>query len=332
MLNLSNEDQDLKSNESIRRSIPRLFDNPTIIFLTPNPDDSEWQSSFHRHEANFQSLNINVLSIPWYESPLSIQSSHIYLVNLVWNYHLQTNRWLTWLQSWPETLRLINSVKLLLWNTKKTYLKDLEMKGIPIIPTIFVDHIDETKLIEATGYFNTFDLIIKPQISASSDNIIRVLIGNDDFVSKPKSISINEAIEKLNKIPQIGSMMIQPFMTNISHEGEISVIIFDGQISHVVKKTVHQNDFRVQTKYGGTCVTLDNISSEIQILVDITLKACPEMPIYARIDILRNNITNKLCVVELELIEPGFFLDNSSDGGMAFAKTILKKIKLVDVY
>ena len=162
---------------------------PVVVMLTPNSDDpincDIWQSSFARHAANFQALGAYALPAPWSTSPHAIESSFIYVANLTWGYHLVTNRWNTWLRAWPKSVRLINSTRLLAWNTQKTYLKDLEAACVPVIPTIYVNHIDESTLTEAAAYFGVADLVIKPQVSASSHNIMRVLVGSNDFTASP---------------------------------------------------------------------------------------------------------------------------------------------------
>jgi hypothetical protein len=71
------------------------------------------------------------------------------------------------------------------WNTRKTYLNDLEEAGVPVIPTIYVDHVDEATLENAAAHFGVADLVVKPQVSASSHNIMRVLVGSDDYTSAP---------------------------------------------------------------------------------------------------------------------------------------------------
>ena len=83
--------------------------------------------------------------------------------------------------------RLVDSDSLLLWNSRKTYLKDLEAAGIPIIPTDFVDQVDESTLIEAAKRFSTNDLIVKPQVSAGSFSTLRVLVGRNDFDLAPSA-------------------------------------------------------------------------------------------------------------------------------------------------
>ncbi len=136
-------------------------------------------------------------------------------------------------------------------------------------------------------------------------------------------MNANEAVAELNRVASADSMMIQPFIANIYNEGEISVLVFNGEVSHAVVKIVHPDDYRVQPKYGGTYTTLEHLSPEILTLVRATLAACPEMPVYGRVDMLRNDTTGVLSVIELELIEPGLYLDHAIDGDMPFERAIL---------
>jgi hypothetical protein len=120
-------------------------------------------------------------------------------------------------------------------------------------------------------------------------------------------------------------MMIQPFIANIYNEGEISVLVFGGKVSHAVVKRVDPEDYRVQAKHGGQYFTLKDRPPELLTLVNAALTACPEAPIYARVDILRNN-AGILSITELEVIEPGLYLDHAPDGGEAFARAILAAV------
>ena len=118
-------------------------------------------------------------------------------------------------------------------------------------------------------------------------------------------------------------MMIQPFMKNINAEGEISVVVFGGRVSHAVLKTIHADEFRVQFEFGGQYTLIETLSAEILNLAERTIAACPELPRYARVDMVRNDTTGILSISELELIEPELFLNYERTAGIAFARAIL---------
>ncbi|CAF0876284.1 unnamed protein product [Rotaria sordida] len=249
-------------------------------------------------------LGAHAIATPWSTTPLALDSSWSsirYVANLAWGYHTVVDRWEAWLHAWPKDA------------------------GIPIVPTLYVDWIDEKTLIDAAAHFATADLIIKPQVAASSFNILRVLVGSSDFTSSAKSMNVTAAVDELIRLGIAHSAaMIQPFMSNVVREGELSVLMFDGQLSHAVRKIASPADYRVQSEYGGITSTVDQPSAEMLELAHASLAICPETPTYARVDMIRNHLTGRLNIMELELIEPDLFLRYAVDGGMAFARAILQ--------
>ncbi|CAF3428222.1 unnamed protein product [Rotaria sp. Silwood1] len=316
----------------IPSSILPKTDKPIVVILTPEFDDAatfgDWRFSFDQLASNFQMLGAHAVATPWPTAPLAFDSSCSsirYVVNLVWGYHTVPDRWEAWLRAWPKDMILINSPSLLLWNTRKTYLKELEKAGIPVVPTLYVEQIDEKILIDAAAHFSTSDLIVKPQVSASAFNMLRVLVGSSDFTSSPRSLSVTAAVDELIRLGIAHSaMMIQPFMSNVVREAELSVIMCNGKLSHAVRKTAPPGDYRVQNELGGTITAMDQPSAEMLELAHASLATCPETPIYARVDMIRNHLTGRLCVIELEVIEPDLYLKHTSDGGMTFARAILQ--------
>lgn len=136
-------------------------------------------------------------------------------------------------------------------------------------------------------------------------------------------MSVEDALLKLQQSDSPMSMMIQPFMRTVNNEGEISVVVFDGKVSHAVRKIARADDFRVQDDFGGQYNGIENPSDEILDLARATLEACSELPTYARVDMVRNDVTGVLSISELELIEPELFLDYEPNAGIAFARAIL---------
>jgi uncharacterized protein (UPF0248 family) len=119
-------------------------------------------------------------------------------------------------------------------------------------------------------------------------------------------------------------LMIQPFMKSVVQEGELSVFVFDGKVGHAVRSNTHPDDYRVQFEHGGTTTAVKEISTEILELVNAVIAVCPETPVYARVDMIRNTSTGRFCIIELELIEPNLFLEHAPDEGMAFVRAVLQ--------
>ena len=95
--------------------------------------------------------------------------------------------------------------------------------------------------------------------------------------------------------------------------------------SHAVLKQAKAGDFRVQDDFGGSVTTYNPSETEITFAVNAT-KACPELPIYARVDIFTDN-ANQLAVSELELIEPELWFRNNHKAAGILAKQIALRLK-----
>ena len=102
-------------------------------------------------------------------------------------------------------------------------------------------------------------------------------------------------------------MILQPFQYNIVEKGEISLMVMNGNFTHAILKIAKKGDFRVQDDFGGSVHDYNPTQEEIDF-AENTVKACQEMPIYARVDVFTDN-NNTLALAELELIEPELWLE-----------------------
>lgn len=62
------------------------------------------------------------------------------------DYHLELDRFLAWAATVAETVPTWNPPALLAWNTSKTYLRELERRGVPVIPTRWLERGAEVDL------------------------------------------------------------------------------------------------------------------------------------------------------------------------------------------
>ena len=138
-------------------------------------------------------------------------------------------------------------------------------------------------------------------------------------------MSVSATVAELKHLDIADSpMMIQPFMNSVVQEGETSIFIFNGQVGHAVRSNTQPDDYRVQFEHGGVTIPLKEISNEMLELVQAAIAACPETPIYARIDMICNTSTGRLCIIEVELIEPNLYLEYAPDEGMNFVRAVLQ--------
>jgi hypothetical protein len=203
------------------------------------------------------------------------------LALFAWGYHLEVARWLTLLDGWPAELPLFNPPQLLRWNTRKTYLAELDAAGVPIVPTRF----GPAGIEAAFDLLDVDELVVKPQVSASSDGISRLKRGAP--------------------LPVLVEAMVQPFLPSVQIEGEYALFYIGGALSHAIRKVAAAGEFRVQPQFGGVNHSWQP-DAEACAVAEATLAAAPAEPLYARIDLLRR-LDGHLAVAEFEAIEPDLY-------------------------
>jgi glutathione synthase/RimK-type ligase-like ATP-grasp enzyme len=228
---------------------------------------------------------------------------------LAWGYPRETSTWFELLgRIEADAIPVSNPVKVLRWNSDKSYLAELDDAGIATVPTRMTDSLEE-----ARAAFGCDTLVIKPPISGGADGTYR--LGKNDSV--PALVAGRR-------------MMIQPYLPNIAAEGEYSLFYFGGAFSHSIIKRPAAGDFRVQDQFGGTEEAAE-APSEAGNLARAALAMTSQITgtetlAYARVDMLRDG-DGQFLLMELELIEPSLFLRFASDGGAAFAQALLSKVQ-----
>lgn len=276
--------------------------------LVPAPDYPEdWAWAFDVEAAALQRGGMIVEARPW-SDPGDLTDFDLVLPLVAWGYHFHPKRWLALLDRLgslgPVT---VNPVPLLRWNSDKAYLEELGEKGIATVPTALVGQLDMQSMAEARDRFGG-DLVIKPPISASAYGTHR--IGPADPLPA-------EVIGR--------TMMVQPFLRSVMDEGEYSLMLFDGELSHSIIKRPTAGDYRTQPHLGGTEIACAVPDGALEV-ARAALGAAPVPAAYARVDLIRLD-DGALGVIELELIEPSLWLQHAPDQGASFAAAIAARAR-----
>lgn len=244
-----------------------------------------------------QRLGLNAVRKSWDDPDFDWSSTKYALFRTTWDYFDRYQEFSKWLESTSKQTKFINSKNLIYWNIDKHYLKNLSNKGVNIPKTIFIEKGTEATLRDTveealkSQRFTDDIFILKPCVSGAARHTYKI---------------IKEDITKYEAIFQelIGeeAMMLQEFQENIVKEGEISMMVFNGKFTHAVLKIAKPGDFRVQDDFGGT--VHDYIPSQEQIaFAEKVAHAAPELPLYARVDIFKDN-DGEWALAELEIFEP----------------------------
>jgi glutathione synthase/RimK-type ligase-like ATP-grasp enzyme len=249
--------------------------------------------------------------VPEYRSwtdPGDLSSFDLVMPLMAWGYPYDPPRWFALLdQLEADGIKIANPVSVLRWNSDKAYLMELAQKDIAVVPTLMSHALDNAALADAAAQFGTDSLIIKPPISGGAYGTYRINVGDPI----PGDVAGTR-------------MMIQPFLTTISSEGEYSLIYFNGIFSHALIKRPADGDFRVQDYLGGIEVAITP-PADCFALAEAALAAAPAVCLYARIDMLRDE-AGTMRLMELELTEPSLFFKFAPDGGAMFRDAVLAKV------
>jgi glutathione synthase/RimK-type ligase-like ATP-grasp enzyme len=113
-------------------------------------------------------------------------------------------------------------------------------------------------------------------------------------------------------------------------EGETSVFVLGGEVVSQARKVPAIGEIRVHESYGGTTIAAP-VTDEAADLARRTVEAAERLlgrPLdYARVDHLRLP-DGTLAVSELELTEPGLYLDVLPGNGAAFADLLVDRLGL----
>lgn len=119
-----------------------------------------------------------------------------------------------------------------------------------------------------------------------------------------------------------GPWVVQPLVESVRTEGETSVFVFGGRPVSQVDKVPAHGEIRVHEEYGGRSrpVPLDPGKSALAATtVASTAGLLGTDLLYARVDIMRLP-DGSLVVSELEVTEPGLYLDVLPGNASAFVE------------
>ncbi|MFK7818062.1 MAG: RimK family alpha-L-glutamate ligase [Planctomycetaceae bacterium] len=256
-----------------------------------------------------QELGWDVVDVPWSKPGVDWSAYDAVVIRSPWDYQDNPQEFIETLEAIERCGALLfNSLAICRWNMDKVYLKDLNQRGVPIVPTQWFDRLGAVTLDGLLA--DTTDdipLVLKPTIGANADGV---------YVLKPgEKGRAAEAFREYAEKP----VMAQPFLKSINTVGEYSLFYFGGEYSHAILKQPKDGDFRVQEEHGGQIKS--TIPDEaIRKTAETAIEALGETLLYARVDIVILN-DGSPALIELELIEPSLYFsyDDKSAGRFASA-------------
>ena len=241
-------------------------------------------------QQKWQIVNWDDVAIDWTQFSIAVLRS-------TWDYYARLDEFIAWVDRISTQTSLCNPAEIVRWNVDKRYLQEMSAHGIPVMATTFV-----AQLIDITQELIAQDVIIKPVVSAGSNNTARHR--NDPVAARAQLDHI---------LSDAGVAMVQPYSPTIDSVGETGLVYLGGKFSHAFGKDavfgeaeqVH-NGVHVQE-----VITARTANPNEHLLGDSVMKFLINKfgvtPLYARIDMV-TNIDGVPEIMEVELTEPSLYL------------------------
>lgn len=280
-----------------------------------------------------RALGVEVVPLAWSDGRADWSSFDLVLVRSPWDYHLRRDAFVHWAARVERETRLLNSAATIAWNTDKTYLRALAEQGVPTVPTAWIERVgaaassaaagdppaadagrgaapDLAVLLAARGWADG-EAIVKPSIGLGSSGLLRVAPGDPDGAGQ----------RHLAELAEDGTAMVQPFIPSLPVAGELSLVFFERELSHVVRKRPAAGEFRVQPDFGAVTTADEASAREREIAAQALACVAGDELLYARVDLVAGP-ADEVWLMELELVEPTLYFAAVPGSAERFARLV----------
>ncbi|HFE44220.1 MAG TPA: hypothetical protein ENJ18_01835 [Nannocystis exedens] len=272
-----------------------------------------------------QDLGAAVDTVAWDDTAVHFGDYDACLIRTTWDYWDdgqggdRRDEFIAWVEQVGGLTRLFNPPSIIRWNTHKRYLRDLEVAGARLVPTLWLPRasaVDVASVLRERGWSRGF---IKPQVGACARGTLR-------FSADEPGLAAAQA--HLDQYLAREDMMLQPYLHRVETEGETSLIFFDGVFSHAVQKIPVPGDYRVQDDFGASDRPAQVSAQQIRGASSLVAAAGGEHSplLYVRVDMMRDN-QGRWVLGELEAVEPSLFFRHDPAAAGRLASALLRRLR-----
>lgn len=243
------------------------------------------------------------------------------VINSTWGYALRCDEFLRWCDAVGE--RLHNAPALVRWNADKRYLRDLDLAGIPVVATLYVEPGERPPALDG-------EVVIKPNVSAGARDT-----GRFGPATHGEATALIEAIQVSGR-----TALVQAYEPSVDTVGETAVLLIDGEPAHALRKRAVLRPDEVaplrddaigaaEAMYDPELVTAAEAGpaeiANARAAVAHLAERFGSMPLYARVDTVAGPGGEPL-LLELEAIEPNFYLGQVPATAELVARALLARV------
>ncbi|BDU15473.1 ATP-grasp domain-containing protein [Lysobacter auxotrophicus] len=262
----------------------------------------------------------------WDDSTVGWSRFDAAILRSPWDYVPRLGEFLDWCTRVSSQTRLINPLPVVRWNTDKHYLADLAARGVPVVPTAFVE--PDGEALPALQDFlaahaDAAEFVVKPSVGA----------GSKDAQRYARSQEFAAANHLARLLDADRSAMLQPYLTSVDEHGETALMYFAGEFSHAIRKgaLLRRDEGATNHLFAAEAITPRVPSQDELALAERVIAAArdalglDQAPLYARVDLIRDEAGNA-CLLELELCEPSLFFAHAAGSANRFAAVLAKTL------
>ena len=252
----------------------------------------------------------------WDDAAVDWGAADLVAVRSTWDYMQRHEEFVAWARRIAGRTRLLNGPEVFAWNVDKSYLTGLG-GWLAVVPTRTAATLEEL----AAGVREFGVAVVKPRVGASG---VGVLVVDD-----PTDPRLGTEVKDHPELPPgRGPWVVQPLVPSVRTEGETSVFVLGGVPVSQVDKLPAGGEIRVHEHFGGSSrpVPLRDEAAELALAATAAVDRVLGAPLdYARVDMMRLP-GGTLAVSELEVTEPGLYLDVLPENADPFADLVAGRL------
>jgi glutathione synthase/RimK-type ligase-like ATP-grasp enzyme len=237
-----------------------------------------------------------------------VSDASLVAVRSTWDYTERREEFVAWLHAVEATSRVVNPPSVIEWNSHKKYLLELSAAGLPVVPTTVLPVGASVEVQLAALSAAGERVVVKPAVGAGARGAMRARSEDPQLV------------EHLAGLSGQRDVLVQPYVESIATYGETSLLFFNGELSHAVRKLPGEGDYRIHEHLGGSTQPHEPSDREIEV-ASRALAQVAERLVYARVDLVQ--LPDGPAVMELELIEPFLFLASAPGSADRFTDALV---------
>ncbi|MBD3688893.1 ATP-grasp domain-containing protein [Nanchangia anserum] len=164
----------------------------------------------------------------WDDPDVDWDEANVCIVRSVRDYARRRKQFVEWAHSVPK---LLNPADVIEWASDKHYMRDLADLGMPVVPTTWLEPEQGLSKHQVHTRFPALgDFVVKPAVSSGGREMGRYTANSGE--SRMRAI-----LRAMSLLDDERAVMVQRYLNQVDEFGEISLVYFNGILSHAVQKS-----------------------------------------------------------------------------------------------